>query len=116
MSKHKNKAKLKNNSPQKRKSRSYVFVHGISGALILCAAIAILVAMLTEHLSWVLIFPILFCFLLGLIEIASARVIQKHGAKIMPRQYIYPIVKLWKDNGVDPTEMNDPSQRPPKRH
>jgi hypothetical protein len=116
MSKSINNAKHINNSREKRKSKSYVLIHGISGATGLCLAVAALIAMLTKHISWILIFPILFAFLYGLIEIASARTVQKHGAKVMPRQVIYPTVRLWKDNGVDPTEMNDPLQKPPKRH
>jgi hypothetical protein len=72
--------------------------------------------MLIEHLSLIFIIPILFAFLLSFIEISSARAIQKHGAKIMPRQVIYPTVWLWKDNWVDPFEMNDPLQKPSKRH
>jgi hypothetical protein len=116
ISKSKNNTKYLHNSPEKRRSKSYVLVHGISGALCLIAAIAILIAMITEHISWGLIFLILLAFLLGLFEIASVRAVHKHGAKVMPRQVIYPIVKLWKDNGVDPAEMKNPLQRPPKRH
>ena len=114
MSKSKNNAK-KYTSPERRKSKSYVLMHGISGAFCLCAAIAFFIAMIIDHI-WVLIFLFIFAFLLGLIEIMSARSVQKHGVKVMPRQIIYPTVRLWKYNGVDPTEMNDPLQRPPKRH
>jgi predicted PurR-regulated permease PerM len=71
-----------------------MLVHGISGVFCLFTAITVLIAMLTEHMSWVLIFPILFAFLLGFIEIASVRVVQKHGVKVMPRQVIFPIVSL----------------------
>jgi hypothetical protein len=116
MSKSKNNFKHTNNSSEKRKSKSYVLVHCISGAFCLFAGIAVLIAMLIEHISWVLSFVILFCFLYGLIEIASARAVQKHGAKVIPRQVIYPMIRLWKGNGVDPTEMKNPIQKPPKRH
>jgi hypothetical protein len=111
-----NKSKYITISPKQRKSKSYVLIHGISGSLCLFAAVALLIAMFTEHMSWGLIFLILFCFLLGFIEIASARTVQKHGAKVMPRQVIYPTVRLWKDNGLDPNEMNNPLHKPRNHH
>jgi hypothetical protein len=115
MSKITNKAKQINSFPEKRKSKSYVVVHGISGAFCLIAAIALLIAMLTQDIL-VFIFPVLLGLFLGIIELASVRAVQKHGVKVMPRQIIFPIVKLWKDNGIDPAETNKPLERTSKRH
>jgi hypothetical protein len=110
-----NKNKQNNNHLEKQKSKSYVLIAGISALICFGLAIAVFISMIIKHI-WVFIIPVLFCVLLGLTFLASMRAVQKHGTKRIPRQVIFPTVRLWKDNGIDPDDMKFPPDRSSKRH